>query len=110
MTRTNLILKGVLMLRKLSGAGYKTKEDEIEDTTKIFDGSEDSAIVEWIDWLREELSKTAEQREAESAAWYEELATREAEQEYEERMALSYERDEWDDFWDDRARDCGAIF
>ena len=109
MTRTSLILKGVLMHRKLT-AGYSTKEDVIKDTTMIFDGSEDSAIVEWIDWLREELSKTPEQREAESEKFIEELAEREAMQEYEERMSRRHDRDEWDDFWADRARDCGAIF
>jgi hypothetical protein len=64
---------------------------------------------EWVEWLREELAKTPEQREEESRIACEEMAEREAEELYQELQSMRYERDEWDDLWADRARSVGAV-
>ena len=105
MIRENDILKAVLMLRRV-GNIYKTKEEQIaEQKDWIAKGIyTDDSFHEWIDWMREELAKTPEQREQESDAVCEEMAEDEAELEYDNR---NY-RDEWDDLWADRARECGA--
>ena len=108
---SNDILKAVLMLRRY-GNTYSTKEEQIAEQKEwIENGLQTPAsFFEWIDWLREELAKTPEQREAESEQNCIEMAEREAEYEYEERNYWRHERDEWDDLWDDRARDCGATW
>ena len=104
------ILKAVLMLRRL-GNLYKTKEEQIEEQKRwIAEGFySEGSFEEWIDWMRGELQKTPEQREEESRIACEELAEREAEMEYQERMSRRYDRDEWDDLWADRARSVGAV-
>lgn len=102
------ILKATLMLRKL-GNKYQTKEEQIAEFTEWFTADREADLDEWIEGLREELNKTPEQREEETRMISEEVARREAEQEYNERMANRSDRDEWSDLWEDRARDCGAI-
>ena len=104
------ILKAVLMLRKL-GNTYTSKEEQIAEQKEwIANGYySDGSFDEWIDWMRDELAKTPEQREEESRSACEEMAEREAEMEYQERMASRHYRDEWDDLWDDRARSVGAM-
>lgn len=106
-----MILKAVLMLRKY-GNTCKSKEEQIAEQKEWLEKGyygDGDAFVEWIDWLREELQKTQEQREEESRIACEEMAEREAEMEYQERMANSSYRDEWDDLWADRARSVGAF-
>ena len=103
------VLKAVLMLRRC-GNTYQTKEAQIEEQKRWLEESPDYAnrFHEWIDSLREELKKAPEQLEEESRMFIEELSNAEAEQEYLERMSMRHERDEWDDYWDDRARSVGA--
>ena len=109
MTLEQKILKAVLMLRKW-GNKYQTKEEQIAEQKEWLEKgwTTEEAIDEWINGLREDLAKTPEQREEESRRFCEELAEREAELEYQERMS-GYGRDEWDDRWDDAARSVGAV-
>lgn len=104
------ILKAVLMLRKL-GNKYQTKEEQIAEQKQwIANGFyTGDSFDEWIDWMREELAKTPEQREAEAERISEEIAEREALQEYQERMSMRSDRDEWDDYWADASRAVGAV-
>ena len=103
------ILKAVLMLRKL-GNTYTSKEEQIaEQKDWIANGYySDGSFDEWIDWMRDELAKTPEQREEESRIACKEMAERDAEETYWEIRSMRHERDEWDDLWDDRARSVGA--
>ena len=104
------ILKAILMLRRL-GNKYQTKEEQIAEQKEWLaeDPTYAERIDEWIDSLREELAKTPEQREEESRQFIEELSQREWELAQQEMAAMRHERDEWDDFWDDRARSVGAV-
>ena len=108
MTLDQKILKATLMLRRW-GNTYQTKDVQRAEFTKWYTAENEKDLDEWIQSLREDLAKTPEQLEEESRQFIEELAEREAELEYQERMSMWHERDEWDDLWDDRARDCGAI-
>lgn len=104
------VLKAILLLRKF-GNKYQTKEEQIAEQFEWLSTCPDyteSKIDEWICSLKEELQKTPEEREEESRRVCEELAQAEAEQEYEERMSMRHDRDEWDDYWDDRAKSVGA--
>ena len=107
--RSNLILKGVLMVRRLCDNGM-TKDEDLARTREWYDGLDLDVLQRWVDSLRADLAKTQEQREEESRIFWEELADADARIEYEERMAIRHERDEWDDLWEDRARSCGAIY
>lgn len=102
------ILKAVLMLRQL-GNKYQSKEEQIAEQEKWLKLDKDYAeqFDEWIDWMRNELAKTPEQREEESRIASEMMA--ESEWEYEEHISTREYRDEWDDLWDDRARELGAV-
>lgn len=106
--RSNLILKGVLMVRRLCDNGV-AKDEDLARTREWYAGSDLDDLRRWVDSLREDLMKTPEQREEESRIACEELAEAEARMEYEERMAMRSDRTEWDDLWEDRARECGAI-
>lgn len=114
--RANLILKATLMRRRLCDYLTQTKEEELAEYHELYNADTvhgedtDASLRDWIDSLREDLAKTPEEREAESERFCEELAEREAEMEYAERMAMRHGRDEWDDLWADRARECGAIY
>ena len=101
------ILKATLMLRKL-GNKYDTKEEQRAEFSEWFIGRED-ALDAWINDLREELAKTPEQREREMEQAREAMLKREAITAAHELESMRDNRDEWDDLWDDRARDCGAI-
>ena len=100
------VLKAALMLRRL-GNTYQTKEEQIAEFLEWY-AERETALDEWIDSMREELAKTPEQLEAERQEFLEELLEREAEASAREIASLRRERDEWDDFWDDRARSVGA--
>ena len=104
------ILKAILMLRRL-GNRYQTKEEQIAEQKKWLaeDPTYAERIDEWIDSMREDLAKTPEQREEESRQFIEELSQREWELAQQEMAVMRHERDEWDDFWDDRARSVGAV-
>lgn len=103
----NDILKAVLMLRR-NGNTYSTKEEQIAEQREWLAKGyySEGEFFGWIDWLREELAKTPEQREEESRIACEEMAEREALMEYEDH----HYRDEWDDLWADRAREVGATW
>lgn len=108
MTLQQKIMKATLMLRKL-GNKYQTKEEQIAEFTEWYPAEKEANLDEWIDGLREELAKTPEQREEESRQFIEELSQREWELAQQEMAAMRHERDEWDDYWDDRARSVGAV-
>ena len=111
MMNTDLkILKAILMLRRL-GNKYQTKEEQIAEQKQWLadDPTYAERLDEWIDSLREDLAKTPEQREEESRQFIEELSQREWEQAKQEMAWMRHDRDEWDDFWADRAKDCGAV-
>lgn len=108
MTYELKILKATLMLRKL-GNTYSTKEEQREEFTEWFKGR-DEELENWINEMREELKKTPEQREREAEQMAREMAELEARQAAQEIESLRPYRDEWTDLWDDRARDCGAIW
>ena len=101
------VLKATLMLRKL-GNRYLTKEDQREELRRWYPENREEELDAWINDMREELSKTAEQREAESKEALEQMLKQEEEALFKE-LETSEHRDEWDDFWADRARDCGAV-
>lgn len=107
MTLEQKILKATLMLRRL-GNTYQTKEEQIAEFAEWYTKENEAELDRWIASMREDLAKTPEEREAEMEAFREELAEREAMMEYEERMSRRNDRDEWDDLWEDRARDAGA--
>ena len=100
------ILKAVLMLKRLIPNHPQTKEDLIKEQLEWYTAgfTTDEMIDEWIDALREDMKKTPEQREEENRIDYEENAVWTLDYEISER----YYRDEWDDLWLDRARECGA--
>lgn len=106
-----MILKAVLMLRRV-GNKSTTKEEQIAEVKDWVSAGyyEDGDLENWIQSLREELAKTPEQIEEESRIFCEELAEREALAEYEERMSREDDRDEWFDYWNDRARSVGATW
>lgn len=110
MTVEQKVLKAVLLLRRFNK--YQTKEEQIAECFDFLDKGylTEEDIDDWINSLREELAKAPEQREEESQRFVEELSEREAQMEYNERMSARYERDEWDDLWDDRARSVGAVW
>lgn len=90
MTRKLNILKAVLLLRKV-GNTYQTKEKQIEDVNRYLEKGymTDESLQEWIDFLKEELSKSPEQVEAEVKEHIErlcELAAEQARQEMESDM------------------------
>ena len=103
----------LLKLRKEDGTEHrKSREEEIELARWMYvddpDAMGEKALDEWIEFLKGELAKTPEQREAERLAESEEMAEREAEMDYIMRMNSRYERDEWDGRWSDLARSVGA--
>lgn len=110
MTNELKVLKGVLMVRRL-GNDYKTKEELISDQMEWIEKGwlDSNGLDEWIDGLRNELAKTPEQREEEARQFREELCQSEWEMAQQEMAYMRRDRDEWDDLWDDRARDCGAV-
>lgn len=103
------VLKGVLLLRKTNT--YTTKEEQIAELMDSLARGilDEKDIDEWIEFLKEDLVKTPEQREKEFEEWRESVAEYEAEQALWECRSWRHERDEWDDLWDDRARSVGAI-
>lgn len=86
------ILKGVLLLRKFNR--YQTKEEQIAETLSAYlDGDiTEERIDEWIDSLKSDIENPEEPEEPIEDGWSD-----------------YHQRDEWDDFWADRARDCGAV-
>lgn len=85
--RRNLIMKGILMMKRLIPTHPQTKEELMEEMFYWY-SEENMPSVDldgWINSLREDLKKTPEQREAEAEAFAEELAESEAEWEYEHR-------------------------
>ncbi|MCD7996399.1 MAG: hypothetical protein LUH21_04110 [Clostridiales bacterium] len=80
MTRELNILKAVLLLRKFNK--YRSKEARIEETKSNFEKGymTDESLQEWIDSLKEDLSKSPEQLEKESQKFIESLCDMEAEQ------------------------------
>ena len=79
MTIDQKILKGVLLMRA-TGAVYLSKEEQLADITRWTKESyfTEADMDAWIDSLKDELAKSPEQREAESAAFIEELCEYEA--------------------------------
>ncbi len=103
------ILKAVLMMRKL-GIKHQTKEEMLKEQ-KEWSKNPDyiDGMDEWINSLRADIRKTPEEREAESERNLELMMEREWELAQQEMEIFRYERNEWDDLWDDRARSVGAI-
>ena len=58
------ILKAVLMLRHFNT--YETKEKQLEDARRWYTEENEKELDGWIDYLREELAKTPEEREREA--------------------------------------------
>ena len=105
------ILKAVLMLRRL-GNTYQSKEEQIAEQRRWMEEDEEYAerFDKWVDSMRYDLSKTPEERQEEHDREFEEFLEREAEYDRQHQAMYSgRERDEWDDLWDDRARECGAV-
>lgn len=98
------ILKSTLLLRKLGNKTYTIWEQN-EETEKLY-ANDETALDNWIESMKEELSKAKEQRELEAELFRQELSYKEAMGEFAERKA---ERDEWDDYWNDVAKSVGAI-
>lgn len=69
------ILKAVLLLRRVNR--NNSKEKQIADAEKYYT---DEQIEEWIDSLKEDLSKSPEQLEKEGQEFIESLCDMEAEQ------------------------------
>lgn len=106
------ILKAVLMLRRLVVDSHQTKEEMIEEQKRWLEADPEYAdrFDGWIDSMRADLMLTPEETEAKHEREFAEFLEREAEWDYrEQQMYRDRERDEWDDFWSDRARDCGAV-
>lgn len=116
MTTNLLILKAYYIYKQAceldGGKCYweKTEFIESEKDSARRGIMTDSDFVEWIDSLKADIAKTPEQRAEEAQAWVEELAERDAMEAYYEIQSMRHERDEWDDFWDDRARSVGARY
>lgn len=83
-------LKGVLLLRK-AGNKFSSKEEQIAEQKRwLKEGFiTEKSIDEWIDSLKEELAKTPEQKEKESAEmieWLMECDAREAEKDFDDKF------------------------
>lgn len=91
MTRELNILKAVLLFRKVNT--YQTKEKQIDEVNRYFEKGymSDESLQEWIDSLKEELSKSQEQVEAEAKERIERLCEAEAEQARQEMESDMYE-------------------
>lgn len=76
----NKILKAILMLRHFNT--YETKEKQLQDARRWYTEENEKELDGWIDYLREELAKTPEEREREAEKRIE--AEAEAEAYYEE--------------------------
>lgn len=106
------ILKAILMLRRW-GNKYQTKDEQIAEQYQWLkdDPTYADRLDEWIDSLREDLALTPEGRRAKEEREFEESLIRE--EEWDRRQQEMYrkrDRDEWDDFWADRARSVGAVY
>ena len=104
----NKILKATLLLRKC-GNKYQTKEEQLAEFTEWYTEDREADLDEWIQFLKDDLAKTPEQKEKESEEFLERLMEGEWELAKQEMECMRHERDEWDDLWDDRARSVGAI-
>jgi hypothetical protein len=104
----NKILKATLLLRMV-GNKYQTKDEQLAEFTEWYTADREADLDEWITSLKEELMKTPEQKQKESEEFLEQLMEGEWELAKQEMESMRYERDEWDDYWDDRARSVGAI-
>ncbi len=104
----NKILKATLLLRMV-GNKYQTKDEQLAEFTEWYTADREADLDEWITSLKEELMKTSEQKQKESEEFLEQLMEGEWELTKQEMESMRYERDEWDDYWDDRARSVGAI-
>lgn len=91
--REQLVLKAVLLLRKV-GNKSTTKEEQLQEVKDWFTNGymTDLSLQEWIDGLKEELTKTPEQREAESEDFLEKLCEAEAEQARQEMESFYEEK------------------
>lgn len=89
MTRELNILKAVLLLRKVNT--YQTKEKQIDEVNRYY--MSDESLQEWIDSLKEELSKSQEQVEAEAKERIERLCEAEAEQARQEMESDMYDKE-----------------
>lgn len=104
----NKILKATLLLRKC-GNKYQTKEEQLAEFTEWYTEDREADLDEWIQFLKDDLAKTPEQKEKESEEFLERLMEGEWELAKQEMESMRHERDEWDDYWDDQARSVGAI-
>lgn len=104
----NKILKATLLLRMV-GNKYQTKDEQLAEFTEWYTADREADLDEWITSLKEELMKTSEQKQKESEEFLEQLMEGEWELTKQEMESMRYERDEWDDYWDDKARSVGAI-
>lgn len=104
----NKILKATLLLRMV-GNKYQTKDEQLAEFTEWYTADREADLDKWITSLKEELMKTPEQKQKESEEFLEQLMEGEWELAKQEMESMRHERDEWDDYWDDRARSVGAI-
>lgn len=105
------IVKAVLMLRRL-GNKYQTKEEQIAEQERWIAEFEGYAerFGEWVADMRADLAMTEEEAQAKHDKEFAEFLEREAEWDRKEQaMYREAERNEWDDLWADRARECGAV-
>ena len=106
------ILKAVRMLRRLVDTD-QTKEELIAEQKHWLEEDPKYAgtLDEWIESMRADLALSPEELEVKREQEFQEFLEREVEWDRQEmEMYRDRDRDEWDDYWDDRARSVGATW